>query len=303
MTGGSNHTSPRLGAVIDIGTNSVLLLIGRRTASGVDVVVDRSVVTRLGERALFTHTLSSRAMARTLAAVEEYVRIAREHDADVTVVATEAVRLATNRHVFEASAMELVGKPLRVLTGTQEAELSYRSVAVEQQHSGPLRVLDIGGGSTELIVGHGLEVHDARSHSVGSVRLTERFGDHDPPSQESIAHMEQATLEAFAGQPLPPHPELCGVAGTVTTTAALLLGLDHYDRLLVDGARFARGDVLALRTELARETVTQRSRRPCLETGRADVIIAGLTILSVALTHCGARTLWVRDRGLRYALL
>ena len=102
---------------------------------------------------------------------------------------------------------------------------------------------------------------------------------------------------------MPPAPLLHGVAGTVTTTAALLLGLPAYDRMRVDGSRFAMAEVAALRDTLACETAAERTRRPCLERGRADVIVTGLTILLAVLEHCGATTLVVRDRGLRYSLI
>jgi exopolyphosphatase/guanosine-5'-triphosphate,3'-diphosphate pyrophosphatase len=115
--------------------------------------------------------------------------------------------------------------------------------------------------------------------------------------------MEAATREVLASQPLEPHPELCGLAGTATTTAALLLGLDHYDRDRVDGTRHHRDALVRLRDELASETQAERLHRGCLEPGRADVIVAGLAILVAALDHAVADTFVVRDRGLRYALL
>jgi len=136
------------------------------------------------------------------------------------------------------------------------------------------------------------------------VRLTERVITADPPTAAMVAAVHDAALTAFrAGPPVAPHPVLHGLAGTVTTVAALLLGLQVYDRARVDGARFTRGQVLALRDALAAEALEQRSARPCLERGRADVIVAGVTILLAALEFCGAEALVVRDRGLRYALV
>ena len=178
------------------------------------------------------------------------------------------------------------------------------SVARETPGSGPLRVLDIGGGSTELVVGEGLEVRAAASHPVGSVRLTERLISADPPTAAMLAAVREAALAAFkASLPVTPYPVLYALAGTATTTAALLLGLAVYDRTRVDDSRFTVAKVLALRDALASETLEQRCQRPGLERGRADVIVAGITILLAALEHCGAETLVVRDRGLRYALV
>jgi exopolyphosphatase/guanosine-5'-triphosphate,3'-diphosphate pyrophosphatase len=164
-------------------------------------------------------------------------------------------------------------------------------------------VIDVGGGSTELVVGEGTSIADMRSHAVGAVRLTERYARGDPPAPEGVQVMTGAIREALATQPLSPHPELIGLAGTATTAAALMLGLDRYDRDLVDRSRFPLSDLRGLRDELAAETFAQRCERPCLPPGRADVIVAGLTILCVALEHCGADTFVVRDRGLRYSLL
>jgi exopolyphosphatase/guanosine-5'-triphosphate,3'-diphosphate pyrophosphatase len=222
----------------------------------------------------------------------------------LTAVTTEGVRMARNQAAFLEPAGELLGQPVRLLSGDEEAELSYLSVAHETPEGGPLRVLDIGGGSTELVVGEGLTVLSAKSYPVGSVRLTERLIRSDPPTPEMLAAAHSWALTAFrAGPPVAPHPVLHGLAGTVTTVAALLLELPSYDRMRVDGSRFTVGQVQALRDALAAETLDQRCQRSCLERGRADVIVAGVTILLAALEHCGAEILVVRDRGLRYALV
>lgn len=292
-------------AVIDIGTNSVLLLIARRAVgSAVGVLLDQSTITRLGKGAGQSGVLAPDAIARTLAALRRYRETAEQHGASLLAVTTEGVRMASNRDDFLAPAAEVLGAPVRLLGGDEEAELSYRSVAQETGDAGPLRVIDIGGGSTEIAVGEGMTLRSSVSHRIGAVRLTERFVTGDPPTPEVVAAIEQEALETFRrGQPLAPHPVLHGVAGTVTTAAALLLALERYDRERVDGTRFSAAQVRALRDELARETSAERCRRPALDPGRADVVVAGLTILVAALQHCGATELAVRDRGLRYALV
>ena len=138
---------------------------------------------------------------------------------------------------------------------------------------------------------------------MGSVRLTEELIKEDPPTRAELDAIAERASQAFASQPVEPHPELHGLAGTVTTTAALLHGLSDYDRNVVDDSRFEIGQVQALRDELAGERMAVRVKRPCLPPGRADVIVAGMTILLTAMRHCGAQTLVVRDRGLRYALV
>lgn len=291
-------------AIIDIGTNSVLLLLGRRRDDGrVEVIDDIAKVARLGQGVAKTGRLAPEAIERTIAILADYRGRADEHGAQIEAVATEGLRLASNQDEFLDRARQALGVAVRLIDGDEEAELSYRSVAAEQAEDAPLRVLDIGGGSTELIVGVGMTIIDRRSHRVGSVRLTEQFIEDDPPSAESLARLEDAAREAFAQQPLQPWPELHGLAGTVTTGAALLLGLDAYDRDAVDGSSFSAEDVRSLRDRLARQTLAERTRPPVLPEGRADVIVAGLSILVVALEHCGAKTLVVRDRGLRFALV
>lgn len=293
-----------LRAVVDIGTNTVLLLVGRRGPHGrVEVVLDEARITRLGRGLDRGGRLDPGAIDHTLEVLADYGEIAREHGAQLCVVATEGLRMAADRESFLQRAQASLGCPIRIVTGDEEAELSYLSVAQEMPADTALRVLDIGGGSTELVVGRGLRVEGRRSHPVGSVRLTERFVRHDPPKLEELARIESATWEALDRQPVAPFETLHALAGTVTTAGALLLGLEAYDREAVDGLQVSIEQLVSLRAELAAETLEQRVRRPLLPAGRADVIVAGLSILLVVLQHCGATQLVVHDRGLRYALV
>lgn len=290
-------------AVVDIGTNTVLMLVGSRDASGnVNVLADHSRICRLGQGVAASRTLAPEAKARVLAALAEYRTIAASFGATITAVATEGLRMADDGMAFLGPASEALGAEIRLISGDEEAELAFASVANEEA-SGPLRVIDIGGGSTELVVGDARRILDRRSHPIGSVRLTERFISHDPPNASEIDAIAQTARDAFASQPVPPHPTLHGIAGTVTSAGAILLGLTTYQRDEVDARAFPREVVVHLRNTLAAETLAQRIARPILGTGRGDVIVAGLTILVEAMAHCGAETLVVRDRGLRFALL
>lgn len=290
-------------AIIDIGTNAVLMLLARREPDGRVVVTDDlSRIARLGQDVARTGVLRADAIERTLAILGEYRRIADEHGAAITAVATEGLRMAADPRPFLDPAARVLGVAVRMISGDEEAELSYRSVA-DEHGPGPLRVIDVGGASTELVVGRGPSIAHRRSHPIGSVRLSERFVDSDPPSGEAVAAIEAAARQAFETQPVEPHHELHGLAGTVTTAAALLLGLDDYDRDRVDHSEHALADVEALRDRLAAMTTAERMRSPMLPAGRADVIVAGVTILLEAMRHCGASVLVVRDRGLRYALV
>lgn len=291
-------------AVIDLGSNSVLLLIGTRGDDGeVSVIDDRATITGLGRGAAKAGKLDPAAVQRTLAALRDYGAIAQSHGIhEVTAVATEGLRLASDPTEFLAQAEHALGSPVRLISGDEEAELSYRSVAPSTGHDA-IRVIDVGGASTELVVGEGATITERRSHRIGSVRLTERFIDNDPPTSAELEAVAAAAAEAFATQPVTPHPELHGLAGTVTTAGALMGGLAHYDRERIDNTRFSLAQVLALRDRLATQTTAQRMESPLLPAGRADVITAGVTIVLAAMKHCGASTLVVRDRGLRYALL
>lgn len=290
-------------AAIDIGTNTVLMLVGERGADGrVRVLDDLARITRLGEGVAASHRLRPEAVERTIEVLRHYAGVAAGYGAQIVAVATEGLRLAEDADRFLGPAAVALGAPIRRITGEEEAELSYRSIAAETA-GGALRVLDIGGGSTELIVGEGERIVDRRSHPIGSVRLTEHIVQHDPPSAAELEALAEAARQAFAGQPLPPAPRLHGLAGTVTSAAALHLGLSQYDRERVDGTELSLAQVTALRDMLARETLAQRVARPILGRGRGDVIVAGMTILVEAMRHCGADTLVVRDRGLRFALI
>jgi exopolyphosphatase/guanosine-5'-triphosphate,3'-diphosphate pyrophosphatase len=300
-------------AVIDIGSNSVLLLLASRGPGGeLEIVHDEARVARLSQGAAERGSLDAEAIARTLAVIEGYVAIARDHGIEreaIVVVATEGLRMVDNPQDFLEPAAALLGRPVRLLSGDEEAQLSYRSVALEQpEHSNQsvqaeLRVLDIGGASTELAVGRGLELLDSHSHRVGSVRLSERFLVEHPPGPDALAEMEASVCAALASQPLEPLAELHGLAGTVTTCASLLLGLTRYQRDRIDRSRFATHRIRALRDELATWPLARLQAEPMLGVGRADLVVAGATILAVTLEHCGADTLVVRDRGLRYALV
>jgi exopolyphosphatase / guanosine-5'-triphosphate,3'-diphosphate pyrophosphatase len=292
-------------AVIDIGSNSVLLLVGQRHGNGsLEIVRDESTVARVAEGTAASGRLLPAAIERTLAVLRRYREIASADGVlEIEAVATEGLRMAGNASEFLGPASELLGSPVRLISGDEEARLSYRSVAIEHPEVDPLRVLDIGGGSTELVVGRGLEVEQAVSHRLGSVRITEQLGDGHPPSAAALSRMHAHAREMFASQPLLPHPTLYGLAGTVTTATAVLLGLERYDREVVDRTLVGVDALRALRERLASMSLDQLQAIALVGLGRADVIVGGVTILLAALEHCGADTLVVRDRGLRYALL
>jgi exopolyphosphatase/guanosine-5'-triphosphate,3'-diphosphate pyrophosphatase len=293
----------RVRAVIDLGSNSVLLLVAERGSDG-RVVVERDIarITRIGRGVAGSGVLDPKAVEATLQVLAEYREIAESAAASIEAVATEGLRLARDQSTFVARASETLGVPLRLISGDEEARLSYLSVAHESP-PGPLRVVDIGGASTELVVGDGETIESRRSHHVGSVRLTEAHVHGDPARPEELEAVAEAVREALAQQPVAPYPTLHGLAGTVTSAGALLAGLTEYDRERVDHVTASRAEVEALRDSMAAMTTAQRAELPVLAVGRADVFVSGLVILVEVMRHCGADTLVVRDRGLRYALI
>ncbi|NVB37947.1 Ppx/GppA family phosphatase [Pseudenhygromyxa sp. WMMC2535] len=292
-------------AVIDIGSNSILLLIASRGPDGALAIArDEATVARLSQGVAASGRLATEAVARALEVLRRYRAIAAAEGIEsLEAVATEGLRMAENPEDFLEPAAEILGAPVRMISGDEEAALSYRSIALEQPADQPLRVVDIGGASTELIVGRGLDIEQAVSHRMGSVRMSERFIDGHPPSASAIAAIAAAARDCLAAQPLAPAPELVGLAGTVTTIGALAAGLERYERDRVDGLRLDIDRIRALRDELATWSLERLQAVPLLGKGRADLIVTGATLLLALLEHCGADTLVIRDRGLRYALL
>jgi exopolyphosphatase/guanosine-5'-triphosphate,3'-diphosphate pyrophosphatase len=291
-------------AAVDCGTNTIRLLVADidKDAGAQDSLVRELRIVRLGQGVDRTGRLSEEALARVFAAVDEYAAIISAHDvAAVRFVATSASRDADNADVFAEGVRSRLRVPLEVVSGDEEAQLSYdgatRSLPAVPT---PIAVLDIGGGSTELIVGtgHGV-VTAARSLDVGSVRITERLMPSDPPTraeQEAASRAVDAALDTLpeAGVRLEEAPTMVGVAGTVTTVGALLLGLRTWDRDRVHHASFPVASVHELATRLLGATVAEREERG-VPPGRSDVIGAGALILDRVLHRSAAERLTVSD--------
>lgn len=292
-------------AAIDVGTNSVLLLVAERDAEGrFSAVADAMEMTRLGESVDRTGRLGERAMRDTLEAVRAFAAEARGLGASgLAVVTTSAARDAENGAAFLAKLRDAAGVEAEILSGEEEAELTYRSVASDFG-TGPLWALDIGGGSTEVVAGKAGEVAWRRSFDLGAVRLTERFVASDPPSAAELRRVEEAVSEGFSELP-PPEPgtRLVGIAGTVTTLCALHLGLDAYDGSRVHGAELDLAALRDLETRLASISLAERMAIPGLPKKRADVIVAGAIILRVAMERFGFDEVVVSDKGVRWGLL
>src|SRR6185295_12618780 len=266
-------------------------------------VAERAEITRLGRGVDRTGALSPEGMEATLRCLESYASQARALGAlQIAATATSAARDASNGAIFLEQARTRAGVTVEIISGDEEAELSFAAARADFG-AGPLVVLDIGGGSTEFIYGSG-EVQYRRSFDVGSVRLTERFVTAHPipaPERDAVRAHLQATFSA-----LPPPPEnarLIGIAGTVTTLYALQHRVDPYEAALVHGRDLTRAELAALSTALCAASLEERRRMPGLQPGRADVICAGALVLEAAMDRLHIRTCTVSDRGVRWGLL
>ncbi|HEX3594250.1 MAG TPA: Ppx/GppA phosphatase family protein [Polyangiaceae bacterium] len=292
----------RVGA-IDVGTNTVLLLIATGDAHTPRAVLERATITRLGQGVDRTGRLADEAIERTVACLRTYGETLRGHGVTgIDVVCTSAARDASNGADFIRLATEAVGTRPRIIGGDEEARLTFDGALSGLDVGGGLTVFDIGGGSTEIIHGKRERVNAAVSLDVGSVRLTERHVRTDPPLPAELDAVRRDVESALAALPRRPTTTLVGVAGTITTLAAIEQGLDQYDSSRVHGSRLSRDTVSALKRRLASVPLGERRTISGLEPARADVIVAGAIIAEAVLAWAGAEELVVSDRGVRWGL-
>jgi exopolyphosphatase/guanosine-5'-triphosphate,3'-diphosphate pyrophosphatase len=276
-------------AAVDCGTLSTRLLI---SAPSGEPILRLMRITRLGERVDRSGLLLPEAIERTLGVLREYQALMGEHEVrKARMVGTSALRDASNRALFSMPAAELIGTELELLSGQDEAALSFLGATAElSAESAPWLVADIGGGSTELVVGP--EPFGARSLDLGCVRVTERFLQHDPPTGDEIAEAE-AWLEAQYNRAEAEVPgfrsarAFIGLAGTVSALARFDQGLVSYDREAVHHYRLARQSVERALADLAGRRASQRAALPGIEEGRAELIVGGALVLATLMAHFG----------------
>lgn len=297
-------------AAIDIGTNTVLLLVAERDARG-DLVAlaERATITRLGEGVDRTRRLASEAVERTLACLKDYAELLHEMKVErLDVVGTSAMRDATAGDEFVRRAEAILGTAPRVISGDEEARLTFQGALGSLGLEGKVTVFDVGGGSTELVRGHasrgGSEIARPQSFQIGSVRLLERLVHHDPPLQEELAAARALVRKELSSFEPPSAAEpLVGIAGTVTTLAAVAKRIEPYDGRLVHGMRLSASEVLEVAELLGSMPLAERTTLPGLEPRRADVIVTGAAIVVEVLAWAQAAELIVSDRGVRWGLV
>jgi exopolyphosphatase/guanosine-5'-triphosphate,3'-diphosphate pyrophosphatase len=293
-------------AAIDCGTNSIRLLISdidTATNTATDVVREMRIV-RLGEGVDKTNAFSPRALERTFKAVDEYEKLLQKHNVEhVRFVATSATRDAQNKAMFIKGVIDRLRIVPEVIAGVEEAALSFDGAtrSLRQKHTAPFLVIDLGGGSTELVIGD-KEPTGAYSMDVGCVRMTERHtpGGNPTKAQEEAIRTDVRNALKVAGTKVDwkTAQTVVGVAGTITTVAAHVLNLKTYDPDVLHGAIITAEQISQTAQDFISLTPSQRGALPYMHEGRIEVITAGSIVLDEVMKGIGAKTLIASERDI-----
>jgi len=294
-------------ATFDVGTNTVLmLLVEAQGNDALQPLLERTRITRLGKGVDRTGRLDPENSQRTLDTIAEFADEARAAGAErIIAVATSALRDASDGADFIRRVKDRAGVELKVIPGLEEAALSSLAVKRSLKLSSDLRLLiaDIGGGSTELIRSEPRRELVSVSLQIGSVRLTERIIEHDPPSKEEVEKLTATIDEQLEKLGWSFRPEvLVGIAGTVTTIAAIALNMSDYDSARIQGHALKREEVAAVVKRLGEVTLAERKKIPGILEARADVIFAGSLILERIMNRFDVEGVTVSDQGVRWGL-
>ncbi len=280
-------------ASLDLGTNSTRVLVARPVDGKLDILDRRNTITRLGQNVGSTGRLADEAVERTLECLRDYRSVLDEHGVErLRAAATSASRDATNRDEFFDAVEEVVGVRPELLSGDEEGRMSFLGATGDLDPArGPFLIVDIGGGSTEFILGTD-HVEGVISVDVGCVRLTEKFLDHDPPLPEELsacisfadAYLDDVVREVPGSADA---RTLVGLAGTITTVAAVEIGLATYDRDAIHHFVLTRDAAEEVFRTLATESLADRIHNPGLEEARADVIVGGCCVLVALFRRFG----------------
>ncbi len=305
-------------AVIDVGTNSVKLLVADIEGHRVIPVLEDSRQTRLGQGFYETHRLQPEAIQRTAAAVAKFMEICSSHRvASIRVIATSAARDAINPRDLTEALGRASGLGVEIISGEQEADWAFQGVTSHGELAKhPLLLLDVGGGSTEFILGHGEQKHFRHSFPLGTVRLMEKIPHGDPPKPVEL-DQTRAWLRTFLHTQVRPMLEpklrdevrqshgdnvlLVGTGGTTTIMARIEARLEDYDRARIEATRLSLPQVKAQVQRLWSMPLAERQKIVGLPPKRADVILTGVVIYEVVMEELGFTELRVSTRGLRFA--
>ena len=301
------HRAPLVGAFgfFDIGSNSVKCLVVDVLGESAEIVYDKAIVSGLG-RGLGPSGLANESIQRTFEAIETHLH--RVSDLGLaphyTGVATSAMRDSENGPTFVARLKRDLGLEIQIISGEREAELTWLAVTTGFSNLGRAIVIDIGGGSTEFIVGEGPIPSFRQSLDIGCVRMTDRCIAGDPPTPVSLTNLSASinehlrSLPAFEGT-----LEGVGSGSTISTILAHRDRIDPYDPARVHGSLLSRADVAHAAQTLAVATIAERAAMAGISADRAEVIVAGAAILDAAMEHIGLAQIRVSDRGLRFGVM
>lgn len=309
------HRSPEKNIVkasIDIGTNTVLLLVAEVEVDALKVIEEQQRIPRLGAGVDESQNLSGSAMQRVIKALQEYQLIVQKRypEADqIIVTATSAVRDANNREEFLAKVAEETGLQIQVLSGFEEAQYTFfgaLSVLSAEIKDSENVIIDIGGGSTEIASGKD-GIRDRYSFDMGCVRFTERFFKDDPPTGDQIRGCREAIeqmLSEYSFNYFTNQSQLIGVAGTVTSLAYIDRQLDGYDSKLLSGHILSQASISKYISEFKQYSSTElENHYPKVLKGRADIFLAGLLILEVFMKKYNFKKLVTSTGGIRHGSL
>lgn len=294
---------------IDIGTNTILMLIADILRDGsLTVIKDEHTIARLGKGVDEHGVIQQETFTRVLETLSGLKNISDSYKSDLIVACgTSALRDATNRQELLDFINSQLGINIRILDGKEEAQLTYLGAISEYvQHSitDNFAVLDIGGGSTELVIGNGLTITSATSIDIGSVRLTERILKTSPPDTIALENARQLVQKQLHQITLlPTNTKLIGVAGTLTTLAAIELRLPSFDSVKINRHILSLQSIGTIFQELRPLTLNELRSYPQIHPSRADILLAGVIILKEMLQRVGFSEITVSDRGLRYGFL
>ena len=297
-----------LRAGIDIGTNTILLLIAKIEEKNIDVLEDKVTVVRLGEGVDQHRTFQPQAMERATACLENYKTILSQYDnMEIRVAATSGSREASNASDFFQKMEKILGTPIRIITGEEEAQYSFYGALTNPEAQGNYGVVDIGGGSTEIITLDSQQKLLRKSFDVGCVRLTERFFSHDPPTEKEVQELYHYVQELFYKEKdffeKFHNKQWLGVAGTATYVASSILELSTFEPDKVQGTSFDLVQLHKLIQRFSSMSANSRLGVGGMDKGRADVILAGAIILQLCLEAGKQTSIEVSTRGLRYGLV
>ncbi len=292
-------------AVIDIGTNTVLLLIAKITDGIIETLAHEQRTPRLGKNIDAEGIIGKPAFARVLEVLKEYKKIIEEHNPDkIITFGTSVLREVLNKEEFLSFIKSETGFDIEILTSNEEAYWSYRGAVSSLKSNGNIVVIDIGGGSTEISEGTLTEVRCTNSINVGAVRMTERFFKNNPPTQAEIILATEFIKTAIEklGECKFTNEKLIGVAGTPTTLASIDLGLKDFDINKISGHHLKIERIEEIFKKLCKMKADEIRELSNTTEGRADIITAGTLILLEFMKYGKFKEIIVSERGVRYGI-